>query len=629
MWPGRPFRFAGTNNYYPMYKSDFMVDDVLQRAADADLEVFRMWAFLDIGNADFSNSVHTNPEGVYFHYWDPATGEPAFNDGESGLTRMDRIIAKAAELDLKLVLPLTNNWSDFGGIDQYVRWRETEWDPASEGERMFHHSDFYTDPVIRGWYRDWIEHVLNRVNTITGVAYKDDPTIMLWELGNEPRCIGSGVYPGSPECDTDTLITWADELSTFIKSIDGNHLVSVGDEGFFCDPTLDETAHWTERCTDGVDSVGLASVANIDVLSYHLYPDHWGTDAGWGTDWIERHIAAGRRIGKPAILGEFGWADESTRNPVYKDWTDAVIRSQGAGALYWILSGLEDNGQLYPDYDGYTVYCPSAVCTTITNFGQILDGRPASRLAPVADNDTVVTEYLTPVSFRPTANDIAYGRHNRIDVGSLDLDPSTHRCDHSLETAAGRFDYARGVLTFTPADGFAGDVSADYVVKDQRRRPANVATIDITVKPLPGEPITIADFEDGDVSAWRDINSGDLPFTVVDDPATGSTAIEIVGAGTWYGFDLPAPLDLSDGYSRLTWDLTVVSGGGTNRALSLPHGADYTWCQSDFLWVPQAETPTTVEVDLLGPGCNNADIRQIWLWVQAGSTVRIDNVIAG
>lgn len=116
---GRLFRFAGTNNYYLMYKSRFMVDDVLERAADSGFAVVRTWGFLDIGNQDGSNSIRGKADGVYFHYWDPAAGAPAFNDGPDGLQHLDYVIAKAGELGLKLVIPLVNNWDDFGGMDQY------------------------------------------------------------------------------------------------------------------------------------------------------------------------------------------------------------------------------------------------------------------------------------------------------------------------------------------------------------------------------------------------------------------------------------------------------------------------------------------------------------------------------
>ncbi|MDI5787504.1 cellulase family glycosylhydrolase [Bacillus licheniformis] len=66
--------------------------------------------------------------------------------------------------------------------------------------------------------------MLNRVNTYNGVKYKDDPAIMAWELANEPRV--------QSDRTGNTLVEWADEMSEFIKSIDQNHLVAVGDEGF-------------------------------------------------------------------------------------------------------------------------------------------------------------------------------------------------------------------------------------------------------------------------------------------------------------------------------------------------------------------------------------------------------------
>jgi len=36
-------------------------------------------------------------------------------------------------------------------------------------------------------YKENIRKVIQRVNVFTGVMYRDDPTIMAWELINEPR----------------------------------------------------------------------------------------------------------------------------------------------------------------------------------------------------------------------------------------------------------------------------------------------------------------------------------------------------------------------------------------------------------------------------------------------------------
>src|SRR5688572_14286964 len=204
---GKLFRFAGSNNYYLLYKSKFMVDDVLNAAAAQGFRVMRVWGAIDIGNQDGSNSIRGKADGVYTQYWDGTA--PAYNDGEDGLQHLDYVIYKAGQLGIKLVIPFVNNWNDFGGMDQYVRWRDIS---TPDGQTWYHDS-FYTDPVIKQWYKDWIAHLLNRVNIYTGIAYKDDPTIMTWELGNEPRCLSAGAYGRSNSCTTQTLIAWADEMS--------------------------------------------------------------------------------------------------------------------------------------------------------------------------------------------------------------------------------------------------------------------------------------------------------------------------------------------------------------------------------------------------------------------------------
>ncbi len=611
---GRTFRFGGTNNYYLFYKSRTMVDDVFADAQAAGFTVMRTWAFASIGTPGGDDSVAEAPDGVYFQYWDGTA--PAVNDGPDGLERLDYVVAAAARTGQKLVLPLTNNWSDFGGIDQYVRWRGAD-----------HHDDFYTDPVIRGWYKDYLTHLLNRTNTITGVRYADDPTIMTWELGNEPRCKGSGVYPQSSDCTPATLTAWADEMSRHIKSIDRNHLVSVGDEGFFCDGP--DAGDWIDNCGEGVDTVAFAQLPAIDVLSYHLYPDGWGNrTAQWGADWIARHHREAKRIGKPAMLGEFGWKDKATRNPVYQQWTDTFIRTGGAGFLYWILSGVQDDGKLYPDYDGFTVYCPGPVCTTIGNAArEIRSGQRST--APVADHDTVVTEFGVPATVAPAANDIAY--RSKVRPGSIDLDPETAGRQVTRTVAGGVFTLAAdGTLTFTPAEGFAGRAAVSYTVRDQAGRLSDPATVTVTVKPDPAGIAVLASFEDGTqgwASAPWQANAGTVART--DQFAThGTHGLRVEAAdGGWFGVTFDEPVDLST-RTTLKYDLRTGPSAGSNAAIAVQTGAGLTWCQSTFSWVNQ-DTTTTAEIDLLSAmSCDAAalaDVRQLYVYVNPG-TVDIDHV---
>lgn len=396
MLNGSTYYFAGTNNYYLIYKSNYMVDDLLVNAANNNFKVIRAWGFLDIGNQDGSNSVDGSgiKDGVYFQYWNGSA--PAYNDGPNGIQKLDYVIWKAGQLNLRLIIPFTNNWRDFGGMDQYVRWHGGGF-----------HDDFYSNATIKQWYKNYISHLVNRVNPLTGVAYKNDPAIMAWELGNEPRCQGSGTYGYSSNCNTTMITSWVSEMSAYIQGIDTNHLVAVGDEGFYCIPNAPD---WTDNCGAGVDTVGFTNVSTIDFMGFHLYADAWGHTSDWGTTWITRHITDGHAAGKPVMLGEYGQRDQGTRNTVYQTWTNAINTNGGDGDLFWMLAAHQDDGTLYPDYDSYTIYCPSTFCSTLAGHASAMSnksGIPPNTPAPTVTRPPTATNTATPCgcptpTFTPT-----------------------------------------------------------------------------------------------------------------------------------------------------------------------------------------------------------------------------------
>ena len=345
-----------------------MVEDVFSRAAAHNFTVLRTWAFLDIGYPDGSQSVGGGAKnGVWFQALDPATRTVVYN--ESGLRHLDAVLATAARYNVKLILTLTNNWVDFGGMDQYVRWEAlANASYAAEGPQ---HDDFYARPWQRAAYAAYVSHVASRTNSITGVAYRDDPTIFAWELANEPRCQGSGAYSSSNNCTLNyakyhvqpiawKITPWVAFASATLKAADPNHLVAVGDEGFFCD-TYQDFPDMTGDCYVGTDFAAFTAIPTVDFGSAHLYPDAWGGGKGvaWGIEWVRNHTAVAHALGKPMLLGEFGLKDGQAAD--YAQWGAAWLDAGLNGDAFWMLCGRQDYAQpWYPNYDGFCVYCPNA-----------------------------------------------------------------------------------------------------------------------------------------------------------------------------------------------------------------------------------------------------------------------------
>ena len=470
MLNGEPFRFAGANAYTLIFEAPAPVAVYMKTAVDQHFTVLRTWSFYDTGTPSGELSVEGNQRGIYFQYWDAEAGRPAFNDGENGLVHLDQVIASAQEQGIKLVLPLVNNWTAFGGIDQYVRWAGGAY-----------HDDFFTNDQIKQWYRDWVAHVLNRTNTITGVAYKDDPTIMAWELGNELQCSSAGPYPSSPDCGSDMMVGWADEMSQYVRSIDAHHLIGFGGEGFLCtEPGGDS---WLTNCKTSADPVALLALPTIDLHGIHVYPNHWEPTPDpsgwqeWGAWWIDTQGAIAADANKPYYIGEYGWVDQSQRMLVFDDWLSHFYDAGGDGSIFWIMQPAVSISQP-PDSVGFTQKCPGPACDLVAAWAQhVGEGAEWTQFGPIAENDFSFVSAKGTATIDVLANDKVFAPATW-DVESIDLDPDTGGVQSTFSTDAGTFEVVDGKVTFTGADGPAS-TRCFYTVADSEGRVADARQISV------------------------------------------------------------------------------------------------------------------------------------------------------
>jgi mannan endo-1,4-beta-mannosidase len=339
---GKPMRFGGTNTYYLHQQSHYMIDNALDDAAAMSLSVVRAWAF-----ADGSGNSYTPLQSEPYVY-----NAPAFDS-------LDYAIYKAGQLGIRLVLALVNNWPDYGGMAQYVKWFLSL--PDDSYTTGTNHDLFYNTKSITDCYKAYARYVTHRKNPYTGLRYNEDPTIMTFELANEPR--------SRSEKTGARLLTWVTEMSAYVKSLAPRQLVTTGDEGFYGEATNSDYPYSNYEGDRWKDFLALPT---IDYGTVHLYPQGWGENPSskpgtdpftWGTKWITDHLTDGAALGKPVVLEEYGVsinaaqgvADEAARDVGYQTWTDTVLANGGAGDQFWLLTSRVDDGSFYPDYDGYRI----------------------------------------------------------------------------------------------------------------------------------------------------------------------------------------------------------------------------------------------------------------------------------
>ncbi|KAJ4727964.1 mannan endo-1,4-beta-mannosidase 4-like [Melia azedarach] len=149
---GKPLFLNGFNAYWMMYfaadpSTRVKVTAAFEQANKYGMNIARTWAFGDGGYRALQNS-----PGSY--------NEDAFKG-------LDFVVSEARKYGVYVILSLVNNFKDYGGRAKYVEWAR------ERGQSLKDDDEFYTNSLVKQYYKNHVKAVLTRINTITGVAYKD------------------------------------------------------------------------------------------------------------------------------------------------------------------------------------------------------------------------------------------------------------------------------------------------------------------------------------------------------------------------------------------------------------------------------------------------------------------------
>jgi mannan endo-1,4-beta-mannosidase len=203
-------------------------------------------------------------------------------------------------------------------------------------------AQWYTTTKCQTMYQAYIKAVISR--------YRNSNAVFAWELANEPRCNG---------CPTSTLTNWIRKTSDYIRSLDADHMIAIGDEGF----GLAGDGSYPYQFGEGMDWAATLALPNISFGTFHLYPEPWGQTNAFGNEWIKAHASICQKLNKPCLFEEYGVPEAEGHCAVDGEWqkTSLSLKDAGmAGDLFWQLGDtVKSTGQLTHN-DGNTIYYGSA-----------------------------------------------------------------------------------------------------------------------------------------------------------------------------------------------------------------------------------------------------------------------------
>ena len=219
------------------------------------------------------------------------------------LDGLDYLLYEMQKRKMVAVLYLNNSWEWSGGYSFYLAHAGEKNVPTPQDAGYQKFMDFMakyaTNEKAHQLFYNYVRFILTRTNRYTGKKYKDDPTIMSWQIGNEPRAFSKDAIPAFEK--------WLRKTSALIRSLDKNHLISVGSEGKWgCEGDM--------KCYERI-----CADKNIDYCNVHLWPYNWN----WARkdhlsedlerscqntkEYIDEHLVICDRLNKPLVMEEFGF----------------------------------------------------------------------------------------------------------------------------------------------------------------------------------------------------------------------------------------------------------------------------------------------------------------------------------
>lgn len=315
---GEAFRFGGTNIYWlaldgrPLGHPDrrwnpreAVIDQVMDGAVAIGARVIRSHTL----GISLGTEGSVEPElGVF--------DEAAFRSA-------DYAIAAAAKRGIRLMVPLTDQWRySHGGISTRTGWRGFPNEPEPKAyavnnpRQRTSEIHFYDDEQLVEDHRRYVRTLLDHVNPHTGLAWRDDPTILAWETGNEI----STAYP-----------TWTAAFARWLRH-------EVGARQLIADGTASN--RWDVHFS-------ALDCEDIDIVGVHFYPIN--------VEWAVRNARVARAAGKAFVVGEYDWTDRDAT----RELQGAAERERMAGTLSWSLHPRDEHGEPIPHDDGFAFHVPA------------------------------------------------------------------------------------------------------------------------------------------------------------------------------------------------------------------------------------------------------------------------------